>query len=100
MQVSFFSRSNRDSVWVVSAIAPKKFLQAYVEDYIIQEIQAEGLVRNLAAFSRFLEAASYSNSEMVNYANIARDCGVDAKTIKGYFEILKDTLNILRNRPL
>ncbi len=71
---------------------PKKFLQAYVEDYIIQEIQAEGLVRNLAAFSRFLEAASYSNSEMVNYANIARDCGVDAKTVKGYFEILKDTL--------
>ncbi len=71
---------------------PKKFLRAYTEDYIIQEIQAESLVRNLAAFSRFLEAASYSNSEMVNYANIARDCGVDAKTVKEYFQILKDTL--------
>ena len=71
---------------------PKKFLKSYVEDYIIQEIRAEGLVRNLSAFSRFLEAASYSNSEMVNYANIARDCGVDAKTVKEYFQILKDTL--------
>lgn len=71
---------------------PKKFLKAYVEDYLIQEVQSEGLVRNLSAFARFMEAAAYSNAEMVNYANIARDCGVDAKTVKEYFQILKDTL--------
>ncbi|CAO4835248.1 MAG: hypothetical protein CNLJKLNK_01428 [Holosporales bacterium] len=71
---------------------PKRFLKSYVEDYLIQEIKAEGLVRNLASFARFLEAASFSNAEMVNYTNIARDCGVDAKTVKEYFQILKDTL--------
>lgn len=71
---------------------PKRFLRPYIEDYLIQEIKDEGLVRNLAAFARFLEAASFSNAELVNYANIARDCGVDAKTVKEYFQILKDTL--------
>lgn len=69
-----------------------RFLKSYIEDYLILEIQAEGLVRNLAAFSKFIEMASYSNAEMINYANIARDCGVDAKTVKEYFQILFDTL--------
>lgn len=69
-----------------------KSLQAYVEDYLTQEIQAEGLVRNLPAFARFLDSMSFSNGEMTNYANIARDCGVDAKTVKEYYQILVDTL--------
>lgn len=69
-----------------------RFLKSYIEDYLILEIQAEGLVRNLAAFSKFIEMASYSNAEMINYANIARDCGVDSKTVKEYFQILFDTL--------
>jgi predicted AAA+ superfamily ATPase len=71
---------------------PRKSLQAYVEDYLIYEIQHEGLVRNIGAFTRFLDVASYSHGQCVNYANIARDCGVDAKTVKEYFTILNDTL--------
>lgn len=43
-------------------------------------------------FARFLEAAAFSNGEIVNYANIATDCGVSAPTIKEYFQILEDTL--------
>lgn len=67
-------------------------LKAYIQDYLIWEIQAEGLTRNLPAFSRFLEAMSFSHGQLTNYANIARDCGVDAKTVKEYFRILIDTL--------
>lgn len=69
-----------------------KSLEAYVEDYLKEEIMAEGLVRNLPAFARFLDTLAYSNGELVNFTNIARDCGVDSKTVKSYYEILVDTL--------
>lgn len=71
---------------------PQKSLQAYVEDYLTQEIKEEGLVRNLPSFARFLDAMSFNNGEMIKYTNIARDCGVDAKTVQNYFDILVDTL--------
>lgn len=71
---------------------PRRSLEAYVRDYLKEEVFDEGLTRNVPAFSRFLEAVGYSHGELVNYANIARDCGVDAKTVKEYFQILCDTL--------
>ena len=70
---------------------PERSLKAYVTDYLTEEIKAEGLSRNLAAFAKFLEAAAFSHGQLVEYKNIASDCGVDAKTVKEYFEILKDT---------
>ena len=74
-------------------------LKAYVEDYLKEEILAEGLARNIPAFSRFLETFAYSHGEITNYSNIARDCGVDAKTVKEYFQILIDTLLAVRVEP-
>ena len=71
---------------------PRKSLKAYIEDYLTQEIQFEGLVRNIPAFAKFLDIMPFSNGEMTNFANIARDCGVDAKTVKEYYQILIDTL--------
>lgn len=71
--------------------APEGMLDAYVGDYLREEIAAEALTRNIPAFSRFLEIAATSNGEMVNYANIARECGVSAPTVRQYFEILSDT---------
>jgi predicted AAA+ superfamily ATPase len=70
---------------------PSKMLEAYLFVYLKEEVQAEGLVRNLQGFSRFLEVAGMCNGEMVEYTNIARDCGIDAKTVKEYFQILVDT---------
>jgi predicted AAA+ superfamily ATPase len=67
-------------------------LKAYIEDYLTQEIMAEGLVRNLPSFARFLDAMGYSQGELTNFTNIARECGVDAKTVRSYYEILEDTL--------
>jgi len=67
-------------------------LKAYVIDYLKEEVFDEGLTRNLSAFSKFLDIAGYSNGELLNYSNIARECGVDAKTVKEYFQILQDTL--------
>ncbi|MBF0104753.1 MAG: ATP-binding protein [Deltaproteobacteria bacterium] len=79
---------------------PEKAIRAYVNDYLTEEIKAEGLSRNLAAFAKFLEAAAFSHGQLVEYKNIASDCGVDAKTVKEYFEILKDTYIASSIEPL
>ncbi|WP_341793988.1 ATP-binding protein [Rickettsia endosymbiont of Ceutorhynchus obstrictus] len=71
---------------------PRKLLKAYVEDYLTNEIRAEGLVRNITAFSRFMDSTAFSHGELLNYSNIARDCYIDAKTVKEYYQILIDTL--------
>ncbi len=70
----------------------KKSLRAYVQDYLKEEVFDEGLTRNVPAFSRFFDAMGYSHGELTNYSNIARDCGVDSKTVKEYYQILVDTL--------
>lgn len=77
---------------VYEASQPGRLLDAYVSDYLKEEIAAEGLVRNLPAFSNFLDVAALSDGELVNFANIARECGVSNHTAKSYFEILEDTL--------
>lgn len=66
--------------------------RSYIANYLKEEILAEGLIRNLPAFSNFLDVASLSDSEIVNYTNISRDCGVSNNTVKEYFQILEDTL--------
>jgi predicted AAA+ superfamily ATPase len=71
---------------------PRRLLNAYVSDYLKEEVAAEGLVRNLPVFSEFLNIASLSDTELVNFSNIARECGVSSQTIKAYFQILEDTL--------
>ena len=70
----------------------KKLLSSYIGNYLRDEIVAEARIRNIGTFSRFLEAVAFSNGEMVNYTNIAADCGVSATTVKEYFQILDDTL--------
>lgn len=75
-----------------SASNAKKLISAYIGNYLKDEIAAEAKIRNIQSFSKFLEAAAFSNGEMVNYSNIAADCGVSAPTVKDYFQILEDTL--------
>ncbi len=77
----------------------KKSLASYVQDYLKEEVFAEGLTRNIPAFSRFFDAFGYSHGELTNYADIARDCGVDSKTVKEYYQILVDTLLAIRIEP-
>jgi predicted AAA+ superfamily ATPase len=67
-------------------------LQAYVGMYLKEEIAAEGLTRNVPAFSRFLEVAALCNAQLINFSKIANDAQVARTTVHEYFEILKDTL--------
>lgn len=77
---------------VFSQKNPKKFLHAYLQTYLKEEILQEGLVRQLGGFSRFLEAASFSQGNSLNYSQIAQEIGIDRATVTQYFSILEDLL--------
>jgi predicted AAA+ superfamily ATPase len=72
--------------------AREEFLRAYVTTYLSEEIRAEGLVRDLGSFSRFLDVAALAAGQKTNVSSIARDAAVSRETARGYFEILVDTL--------
>ena len=77
---------------IYGASRARRMLDAYVADYLKEEEAAEGLVRSLPAFSDFLDVAALSDGEIVNFSNVARECGVSSHTAKSYFGILEDTL--------
>lgn len=70
----------------------QQFMLSYAHTYLKEEIVAEQWVRNLDPFRRFLEVSAQCNGKIINYAKIARDVGVNEKTVKEYYEILEDTL--------
>lgn len=71
---------------------PEDYLDAYVNTYLKEEIQAEGLVKKIPAFSQFLQLASLTSGELLNFTSISNETGVSSKTIKEYYSILEDTL--------
>lgn len=77
---------------VVAAADPDATLAAYAGLYVEQEVQAEGLVRNVGAFARFLEVASFSHGAVLNASNVAREAQVNRKTVENYLEICEDLL--------
>lgn len=74
------------------ATQARSYLKSYVQTYLREEVQQEGLTRNMAAFTRFLEAASFSQGSTLNISEVSRECHVDRKTVEGYFSILEDLL--------
>lgn len=70
----------------------KRYLESYVTTYLREEVQQEGLTRNLGAFSRFLETASFSQGQVLNLSEIARECACHRKVVENYFSILQDMM--------
>jgi predicted AAA+ superfamily ATPase len=77
-------------VW--NADEPEEVLRAYAALYLREEVQAEGLVRNVGNFARFLEAMSFSHGSLLNISNVARECEVERKVVETYVGILEDLL--------
>jgi len=75
---------------------PGSYVRDYVGTYVREEVQAEGLVRNVGMFSRFLEAASLSQGSVLNMSAVARDASVNAKVVEGYFGLIEDLLLAVR----
>ncbi len=76
----------------VEAPEPAEVLASYVGLYLREEVQTEGLVRNLGDFSRFLEAVSFSHAQVLNISNVARECQIQRVTVAAYIQILEDLL--------
>jgi uncharacterized protein len=70
----------------------REILNSYVETYIREEIHAEGIVRNVGSFSKFIDMAAAQFGEQLNYSEIARECQLPVMTVKTYYEILEDTM--------
>lgn len=77
---------------VFDSAHPREDLNAYVGVYLREEIRAEGLVRSIEAFSRFLEVAALTNGHVLNYASVSNDTGIPARTVREHFQVLEDTL--------
>ena len=75
---------------------PAATLQAYVDLYLREEVQAEALVRDLGAFARFLEAISFAHGSLLNLSAVARECQIQRKTVEGYLGVLEDLLICFR----
>ncbi len=92
---------------MISGLLPPHFLapdpipelRAYVGDYLREEVAAEARIRSIPAFAEFLRVAALTNGELLNYTNVARECGVSAKVVRSYFEILEETLLGFRLAP-
>ncbi len=76
--------------------SPQDYLKSYAATYLREEVQQEGLTRNIGAFGRFLEAASFSQGGVLNMAAVARECAVSVKVVEDYFSILEDLLIAVR----
>jgi predicted AAA+ superfamily ATPase len=70
---------------------PVEDLRAYVADYFKEEIAAEALAQNIPSFSEFLRVVALTSSELLNYTNIARECGIGQRAVRAYFDILEDS---------
>ncbi len=99
--LTFFETEGFDIERVfVSGLLPPHFLsedpvadlRSYVGDYLKEEIAAEAVEQRIPAFAEFLRVAAATSGELLNYTNVARETGVSAKVVRGYFQILEDTL--------
>ena len=77
---------------VLDSNDPGQVLKTYIALYIREEVQFEGLVRNIGNFSRFLEAVSFSHASVLNISNISRECEVERKVVENYISVLEDLL--------
>jgi predicted AAA+ superfamily ATPase len=81
---------------VLAAPDPADVLRTYAALYLREEVQLEGLVRNIGVFARFLESISFSHGAVLNLSAVSRDCHVERKTVEGYVVILEDLLLAFR----
>lgn len=77
---------------VLASADPDATLKSYAALYVREEVQAEGLVRNVGAFARFLEAVSFSQASPLNASQVARECQIGRRIVEGHLEVLEDLL--------
>lgn len=81
---------------VLDSPEPEETLRSYAALYVKEEVQAEGLVRHIGNFSRFLESVAFSHAAVLNVSNVARECQVERKVVESYLSVLEDLLLAFR----
>lgn len=87
------------AIWDKSHQEKIDILSAYAHVYLREEIQSEGIARNLGAFSRFLDMSASQCGELLSFSSVARECQLPVRTVQSYYQILEDTLIGFRLEP-
>lgn len=67
----------------------EQYYAAYVDTYIERDVKQLGSVGDTLAFTQFMTALASRTGELLNAASLARDVGVDSKTVKRWLSILQ-----------
>ena len=75
---------NKDRDW-------KRFYSDYVNTYIERDVYDITKIKDANLFYKFIVSVAARTAQMLNYANIADDVGVDVVTIQSWISILERT---------
>jgi len=86
-----------DQIWLgafprLSQLRPRArdtFYRSYVQTYIERDVQNVLHVTDHISFNRFLSLVAANTGQLLNQAGLARDVGVDNKTIKSWLSVLE-----------
>ncbi|WEV71843.1 ATP-binding protein [Bifidobacterium sp. ESL0790] len=75
------------------------FFASYENTYIARDVADYLDVRNVSAFGSFLRLCAQQVGNLINYSNMARDVGVDVRTVKSWLSILESSYIALPLMP-
>lgn len=79
----------KDNPLMPSEMNRDMFYSSYVQTYLQRDVQDLTQIGNMLSFNKFLKAVAARTSQLLNYADLARDVGIDQKTAKAWLSILE-----------
>jgi len=80
-------------------LAPGKWMQSYVQTYLQKDVRLLRNITNLAAFNRFVAICAHYAGQIINRDEIAKQVGVDTKTILAWLGVLESSYVIFLLQP-
>jgi len=80
-------------------IPPEIWLADYVQTYIERDVRTLSNIGDLNGFARFLALCAGRAAQLLNYSNIASDCGIAVDTVRRWMSVLDTSFIIFRLPP-
>ena len=74
--------------YVINNLDRETFFRSYIQTYIERDVKKVISVEKERDFLRFLDYMALRTGQQINYEDIARNVGVDSRTIKSWISIL------------
>ncbi len=80
-------------------LLPHKWMASYVQTYVQRDVRLLRNITNLAAFNRFIMLCAHYAGQILNREDLARNVGVDTKTIQSWLAVLESSYIIFLLQP-